>query len=98
MASMSSTANAVWQIPGVFAGTSWFSLSLDGEWNFVNSSRLWPSGVWIMALSAVRLNPHDAVHPATLDGPLALQHESKLDKTQPRLRGRQLRCRRAPFV
>jgi hypothetical protein len=26
------------------------------------------------------LEPHDAVHPATFDGPLALQHESELDE------------------
>jgi hypothetical protein len=26
------------------------------------------------------LEPHDAVHPVTLDGPLALQHEPELDK------------------
>jgi len=26
------------------------------------------------------LEPHDPVHPAALDGPLALQHESELDE------------------
>jgi hypothetical protein len=44
-ASMSSTANATWRMPGVFAGACRLSPWVDGEWNFVSSSRPWPSGV-----------------------------------------------------
>src|SRR5215210_3267783 len=80
MASMSSTANATWRIPGAFAGACRFSPGYDGEWNFTSSSRPLPSGVCIIAMSARTPSPHDAVHPAALDGRLDLQHESELDE------------------
>jgi hypothetical protein len=51
-ASMSSTAHATWRIPGVFAGACRLSPWFDGEWNFVSSSRPWPSGVPTIAISA----------------------------------------------
>src|SRR2546426_9249794 len=78
---MSSTANATWRIPGVFAGACRLSPWFDGEWNFVSSRRPLPSGVCMIAMSRpYALEPDDAVHPATFDGPLALQHESELDE------------------
>jgi hypothetical protein len=78
---MSSTANATWRRPGVFAGACRLSPWLDGEWNFVSSSRALPSGVCIIAMSArTPSSPTTRFHPATFDGPLALQHESELDE------------------
>src|SRR3989454_1236250 len=51
--SMSSTANMMRRMPSVFAGAlSGSALTAGGLWNFVSSSRLWPSGVRIMAMSA----------------------------------------------
>src|SRR6266571_3109882 len=51
--SMSSTANMMRRMPSVFAGAlSGSALTAGGVWNFVSSSRLWPSGVRIMAMSA----------------------------------------------
>src|ERR671930_130333 len=51
--SMSSTANMMRRLPSVFAGAlSGSALTAGGVWNFVSSSRLWPSGVRIMAMSA----------------------------------------------
>jgi hypothetical protein len=70
----------MWRIPGVFAGACRLSSSFDGEWNFTRSSRPLPSGVCTIATPPVRLEPHDAVHPATFDRPLALQHKSELDE------------------
>src|SRR5512132_1018259 len=67
---MSSTANATWRIPGVFAGACPLSPWFGGEWNFVSSSRPLPSGVCIIAMSA-RNHDADVVHPLdshVLDG------------------------------
>src|SRR5213083_669154 len=51
--SMSSTANMMRRMPSVFAGAlSGSALTAGGVWNFVSSTRLWPSGVRIMAMSA----------------------------------------------
>src|SRR6266481_5922296 len=83
---MSSTANATWRIPGVFAGACRLSPCFDGEWNFRRVElRQLKSSVAVRSLHhrnvrPYALEPHDAVHPATFDGPLALQHESELDE------------------
>src|SRR5258705_5254725 len=51
--SMSSTAHMMRGMPSVFAGApSGSALTAGGVWNFVSSTRLWPSGVRIMAMSA----------------------------------------------
>src|SRR5213596_3131126 len=51
--SMSSTANMMRRMPSLFAGAlSGSALTAGGVWNFVSSTRLWPSGVRIMAMSA----------------------------------------------
>src|SRR5919197_2850182 len=51
--SMSSTANMMRRMPSVFAGAfSGSALTAGGVWNFVSSTRLWPSGVRSMAMSA----------------------------------------------
>jgi hypothetical protein len=53
--SMSSTANMMRRMPSVFAGAlSGSALTAGGVWNFVSSTRLWPSGVD---------NDHNVVHP-----------------------------------
>src|SRR5579863_6938898 len=50
--SMSSTANMMLRRPSVFGGAFLGSaLIAAGVWNFVSSSRPWPSGVRIMAMS-----------------------------------------------
>jgi hypothetical protein len=54
-------------------------VSVDGEWNFTGSSRLLPSGVCIVTVSASdALEPDQAVDPPALHGCLALQLESEL--------------------
>src|SRR4051794_33641012 len=50
---MSSTANMMRRMPSVFAGAfSGSAVTAGGVWNFVSSTRPWPSGVRIMAMSA----------------------------------------------
>jgi hypothetical protein len=52
VASMSSTANMVLPRPSVFGGAfSGSALTAVGAWNFVSSSRPWPSGIRIIAMS-----------------------------------------------
>ncbi len=49
---MSSTANMMRRMPGVFTGASFGSaLMAFGLWNFASSTRPWPSGVPSVALS-----------------------------------------------
>ena len=76
---MSSTANATWRIPGVFAGACRLSPWSAGEWNLIESS-VAVRGLHERNIRADALEPHDAVHHATLDRSLALQHESELDE------------------
>ena len=50
------------------------SLTAGGVWNFDSSTRPWPSGVCIMAMSArTSPSPDGAVHPRPLDLRLAFQ-------------------------
>jgi hypothetical protein len=78
---MSSTANATWRMPGVFAGACRLSSWLEGVWNFVSSSRPWPSGgLHDRDFCPDAVEPRDAIHPPALDRPLALQLESELDE------------------
>ena len=65
----------------MFAGACRLSPWFDGEWNFDQLE----SSVAVRSLHhrnvrPYALEPHDAVHPATFDRPLALQHESELDE------------------
>ena len=62
---MSSTANMMRRMPSVFAGAFCGSLRIaGGVWNFASSTRPWPSGVRIMAMShSDAVEPDDAVHP-----------------------------------
>ena len=47
------TANMIRRMPSVFAGAlSGSALTAGGVWNFVSSTRPWPSGVRITAMSA----------------------------------------------
>ena len=56
-----------------------------GVWNFVSSSRPWPSGVRIIAMSTPdAVEPDDAVHPTSLDRRLALQLQTKFDEERDR--------------
>lgn len=48
---MSSTANMMRRMPSVFAGAFGSALPAVGVWNFVSSSREWPSGVRTIATS-----------------------------------------------
>ena len=68
--------------PSVFGGAlSGSALIAVGVWNFVSSSRLWPSGVRIIAMSTrTSSSPTDTVHPGSLDRRLALQLHAELDK------------------
>src|SRR5437667_3505124 len=70
---MSSTANMMRRMPSVFAGAlSGSALTAGGVWNFVSSTRLWPSGVRIMAMSArTSLSPttRSTQRPSTVDLP-----------------------------
>src|SRR4051794_21222904 len=51
--SMSSTANMTRRMPSAFAGAFFGSaLTAGGVWNFVSSTRSWPSGVRTMAMAA----------------------------------------------
>ena len=52
----------------------------EGVWNFVSSSRPWLSRGLHDRISSRALKLHDAIHPAALDRPLALQLESELDE------------------
>ena len=80
-ASMSSTANATWRMPGVFAGACRLLPWVDGVWSFVSSISPWPSGgLQDRDLCPDAVEPHDAVHPAALDRHLALQLESEFDE------------------
>jgi hypothetical protein len=76
-------------MPGVFAGGCRSPRRPGGAWNFVSSSRPWPSGVSIIATSArTPSSPGHSVHRTALDRPLALQLESELDEE--RRRGRKV--------
>jgi hypothetical protein len=68
-------------MPGVFAGACRLPPWVDGVWNFVSSSRPWAvRGLQDRDLCPDAVEPHDAVHPAALDRPLALQLESEFDE------------------
>ena len=77
---MSSTTNATWRIPGVFAGA--MPVVALGR-RRVELHQL-ESSVAVRSLHHRKLHPdalepHDAVHPAAVDLSLALQLESELD-------------------
>jgi hypothetical protein len=62
-------------MPSVFAGAFFGSaLTAAGLWNFLSSSRPWPSG------DADAVKPDDVVRPTSLDCRLALQLQTKFDK------------------
>ena len=79
--SMSSTANMMRRMPSVFAGALCGSaLTAAGVWNFVSSTRPWPSGVRIIAMSARTPSSRRAVNPLSLDWRLALQLHAEFDE------------------
>ena len=58
-----------------------------GVWNLVSSSRAWPSGVRIIAMSEPdSVEPNHAIHEAALDRGLAFQLESELGEERHRAR------------
>ena len=63
------------RMPSVFAGAlSGAALTAGGVWNFVSSSRLWPSGGPHHGdVGTDVAEPDDAVHPTPLDRRLAFQ-------------------------
>src|SRR5205807_10378309 len=80
-ASMSSTANARWRMPGAFAGACRLPPWVGGVWNFGQlESSVAVRGLQDRDLCPDPVEPHDAVHPAALDRPLALQLESEFDE------------------
>ena len=77
---MSSTANATWRIPGVFAGACRLPPWVDDVWNFVSSSLVAVRGLQERDVCPDALESHDAVYPAALDRSFSLQLESKFDE------------------
>ncbi len=68
-------------MPGVFAGSCRLSPWFDGEWNFNQlESSVAVRSFHERNVHPYALEPHDAVNPATFDGPLALRLESELDE------------------
>jgi hypothetical protein len=68
-------------MPSVFAGAfSGSVLTAVGVWNFVSSSRPWPSGAHHCDVDSDVVEPDDTVHPTSLDWRLALQLHTKFDK------------------
>src|SRR5215207_5539924 len=86
---MSSTANATRRIPRVFAGAFRSPPRAGGAWNFISSSRPWPSEVSNIAMSTrTPSSPTTRVHPTALNRPLTQHLESELDEE--RRRGREV--------
>ena len=74
---MPSTANMVRRMPSVFAGAFFGSaLTAAGLWNFISSSRPWPSGVRIMVEDIEDVLARLRAHGAELVGELA-KYEDK---------------------
>jgi hypothetical protein len=69
-------------MPSVFAGAfSGSVLTAVGVWNFVSSSRPWPSEVRIIAMSTrTSSSPTTRSTPTSLDWSLALQLHTEFDK------------------
>src|ERR671918_1882647 len=82
VASMSSTANMMLRRPSVFPGAfSGSALTAVGVWNFVSSSRPWPSGVRIIAPSTrTPSSPTTRSTQRPSIRRLALQLHTKFDK------------------
>src|SRR5437867_2741590 len=103
--SMSSTANMMRRMPSVFAGAlSGSALTAGGVWNFVSSTRLWPSGVRIMAMSArTSLSPttRSTQRPSTVVSPSSSIPSSAKNALAASRRGAVLgspRCSGAPMM
>lgn len=80
VSSMSSTAKMLRRVPSVFAAAFGSALTVVGVWNFVSSSRLWPSGVRIIATSTRTLSSPTTSPPNVPQLALALQLQAKFDK------------------
>jgi hypothetical protein len=93
------TLRARWRIPAVLAGACRLPPWSEGEWNFVSSSRLWPSGVCIIATSArTPSSPTTRSTERPSTGPRPTARVRARRRTRSRPRRRQPRCRRAPSV
>lgn len=78
---MSSTANMMRRRPSVFAGAFGSALTAVGLWNYISSSRPWPSGVRTIATSTrTSSSPTTRGRPTSLGYRLALQLQTKFDK------------------
>src|SRR3954447_26753585 len=78
---MPSTANMIRRMPSAFAGAlSGSALTAGGVWNLDSSTRLWPSGVRIMAMSArTSSSPttRPAQSPSTCVSPSSSRHRAR---------------------
>src|SRR5882672_9137327 len=78
---MSSTANATWRMPGVFAGAVPVVVLARGRVELRQlESSMAVRGLHDRDFCPDAVEPHDAIHPPALDRPLALQLESELDE------------------
>jgi hypothetical protein len=79
---MSSTVNVMRRMPSVFAGAfSGSALTAVGVWNLVSSSRPWPSGVRIIAMSTrTSSSPTTRSTQRPSTGASPLQLHTKFDK------------------
>ena len=77
---MSSTTNATWRIPSVFAGACRLPPWLERVELRQLESPMAVRGLQHRNLCPDAVEPYPAVHPPALDRPLALQLESEFDK------------------